>query len=140
VVFEHVFDYDGRMTTSTIVAEPALHRAVLELVAALDRLSHTLAERTGDLSFDESELVALLGLTDSVGPEVDWELSRRLDRVTHELGGALERRGISPERARAEYVAGQRHQEAARREQVGQWRRMAEERRARRRMLVERRR
>ncbi len=127
------------MTTSVIAAEPALHRAVVELVAALDRLSHTLADRTGDLSFDESELVALLGLTDSVGPEVDWELSRRLDRVTHEVGAALERRGISPERARAECVAVQRHEEVARREQVEQWRRMAEERRARR-MLVARRR
>lgn len=123
------------MTVPTIAAEPALHRAVLELVAALDRLSHSLAHQTGDLAFDEPELVALLGLTDAVGPEVDWELSRRLDRVTHEVGAALERRGISPERARAEYVAVQRHQEAARRDQVGQWRRMAEERRARRRSV-----
>jgi hypothetical protein len=128
------------MTVPTIAAEPALHRAVLELVATLDRLSNLLATQTGDLAFDESELVALLGLTDALAPEVDCQLSRRLDRVTHEVGVALERRGISSERARAECVAVQRHQEAARREQVGEWRRMAEERRARRRMLVERRR
>jgi hypothetical protein len=135
-----VFDYDGGMTTTTIAAEPALHRAVQELVSTLERLSHVVAGVAGGPGFDERELVTLLGLTDAVGPEIDWELSRKLDRVTHEVGAALERRGVSTERARAEVVALERHREAARREQVGQWRRMAEERRARRRMLVERRR
>jgi hypothetical protein len=119
------------MVESIAAPEPPLHRAIAELIAALERVAAAVAEPARGPGYDEAALVAVLEMTDSVGPEIDWVLSSKLDRLTHEVGAALQRRGISADRARAEYTARARHREAARREQVLQWRQMLQERRER---------
>jgi hypothetical protein len=119
------------MAESTIAPEPPVHRAMAELIAALERAAAAVADAARGPGFDEEGLVTVLEMTDAVGPEIDWVLSNKLDRLTHEVGAALQRRGISPDRARAEYTARQRHREAARREQAAQWRQMLQERRDR---------
>src|SRR4051812_26257491 len=110
------------MVESTVAPEPPLHRAIAELIAALERVAAAVAEPARGPGYDEAGLVAVLEMTDSVGPEIDWVLSSKLDRLTHEVGAALQRRGISADRARAEYTARQRHREAARRGQAEQGR------------------
>jgi hypothetical protein len=119
------------MVESTVAPEPPLHRAIAELITALERVAAAVAEPARGSGYDEAALVAVLEMTDAVGPEIDWVLSSKLDRLTHEVGAALQRRGISPDRARAEYTARARHREASRREQVQQWRQMLQERRER---------
>src|SRR4051812_8226101 len=110
------------MAESTIAPEPPVHRAMAELIAALERAAAAVADAARGPGFDEEGLVTVLEMTDAVGPEIDWVLSNKLDRLTHEVGVALQRRGISPDRARAEYTARQRHREAARRGQAEQGR------------------
>jgi hypothetical protein len=119
------------MVESTVAPEPPLHRAIGELITALERVAAAVAEPVRGPGYDEERLVAVLEMTDAVGPEIDWVLSSKLDRLTHEVGAALQRRGISADRARAEYTARERHREAARREQAAQWRQMLQERRDR---------
>jgi hypothetical protein len=120
------------MVAPSVAAEQPVYRAIAELIAALERLAAAVAEPArAPGGLDLEGLVAVLEMADSVGPEIDWVLSSKLDRLTREVGLALERRGISADRARAEYTARARHREASRREQAAQWRQMLQERRER---------